>query len=61
MDPMDRYKSLEDIYLDLNLEKTLVLFEREIPIFHLNGTSGGYAKANINREFAAIIGVINEP
>jgi hypothetical protein len=61
MNPMDRYKSLEDIYLDLNLEGPLVLLEREIPIFHLNGNSEGYAKANINKEFAAIIGVIDEP
>lgn len=58
---MDRYKSLEDIYLDLNLEGPLVLFEREIPIFHLNGKYEGYSKANINREFAAIVGVVNEP
>jgi hypothetical protein len=61
MNPMNRYKSLEDIYFDLTLEKTLVLFEREIPIFHLSGKSEGYAEANIDREFAAIVGVINEP
>jgi len=56
---MKRYSCLEDIYLDLDIEKKLVLFEDEIPIFRMKGKNDGLVRADIHKGFAAVVGLID--
>lgn len=59
---MRRYKSLGDIYLDLDLQDGHVLLEHEAPIQRVkDGKNEGFVSANVSKMFSSIIGVIDEP
>ena len=59
---MQRYKSLGDIYLDLDLQDGHVLLEYETPIIRVkDGKNEGFVSANISKMFSSIIGVIDKP
>lgn len=58
---MRRYKSLEDIYLDLDLQDGHVLLEHEAPIIRIKeGKNEGFVNTSISKMFSSIIGVIDE-
>lgn len=59
---MHRYKSLGDLYLDLDIQDGHVLLEHEAPIIRVkDGKNEGFVSANISKMVSSIIGVIDEP
>jgi len=58
---MRRYKSLGDIYLDLDIQDGHVLLESEAPIIRVeDGKNKGFVSTGVSKMFSSIIGVIDE-